>query len=88
MSQNNAVYKGFRVSAKVRHAAAPAHSEMVQHRFLATATITQMSAGMGSRRLVPPMIQHDADTPHVAIEMALSSAREVIDRMSTFVKSR
>ena len=89
MSQNNAIYKGFRVSATVRHAPCEGPGgDLVQSGFLATVTITQVSTGMGSRRRLPPMIQHFSDAPHAAIALALSSARDVIDGMSTFVKSR
>ena len=89
MSQNNAIYKGFRVSAKVRHApGAIPRGDLVQPRFLATVTITQVSAGNGSRRRLPPMIQHFASAPHTAIALALSAARDAIDGMSTFVKAR
>lgn len=89
MSQNNAIYKGFKVSAKVRQApdAFPG-SGVVHPRFLATVTITQVSTGMGSQRLLPPEIQQFADAPHAAITLALSSAREAIDGMSTFVKAK
>jgi len=89
MSQNNAIYKGFRVSARVRHASGAVRSgDSVQPRFLATVTITQISTGMGSRRRLPPLIQHFASAPHVAIALALSSARDAIDGMSTFIKTR
>lgn len=89
MSQNNAIYKGFRVSARVSQApeAGPA-ADPGQPRFLATVTITQVSEGMGSRRQLPGMIQHTASAPHAAIALALSSAREAIDGMSTFVKAK
>lgn len=88
MSQNNAIYKGFRVSARVDHAPDVASGDdPVQPRFLATVTITQVSTGLGSRRLLPPMVQHFASAPHDAIALALSSAREAIDGMSTFVKA-
>ncbi|QET04778.1 MULTISPECIES: GTP cyclohydrolase [Cupriavidus] len=86
MSQNNAIYKGFRVSARVSQA--PDAGASVQPRFLATVTITQVSEGMGSRRQLPGMIQHTASAPHAAIALALSSAREAIDGMSTFVKAK
>ncbi|BDB26916.1 hypothetical protein Tamer19_65720 [Cupriavidus sp. TA19] len=89
MSQNNAIYKGFRVSANVRRAPrAVPDGEPLQPGFLATVTITQVSTGMGSQRLVPPLIQHFANAPHAAIALALSSAREAIDAMSTFVKAK
>ncbi|KWR78698.1 hypothetical protein [Cupriavidus sp. IDO] len=89
MSQNNAIYKGFKVSANVRRAPGEAPGgEAAQPGFLATVTITQVSAGMGSLRQVPPLIQHFANAPHAAIALALSSAREAIDGMSTFVKAR
>jgi GTP cyclohydrolase II len=89
MSQNNAIYKGFRVSAKVGHApGAVPGGDLVQPRFLATVTITQVSTGMGSRRLLPSMVQHFASAPHAAIALALSSARDAIDGISTFVKTR
>jgi GTP cyclohydrolase II len=89
MSQNNAIYKGFRVSARVRHApGADPGDDLAQPRFLATVTITQVSIGMGSQRRLPPLLQHFANAPHVAITLALSSAREAIDGMSTFVKAR
>ncbi|CAG2148481.1 GTP cyclohydrolase [Cupriavidus plantarum] len=89
MSQNNAIYKGFRVSARVRQApdALPA-GDPIPLRFLATVTITQVSEGMGSRRQLPGMIQHAAGAPHDAIALALSSARAAIDGMSTFVKAK
>ena len=89
MSQNNAIYKGFRVSARVRHATgAVPGGDRVQSRFLATVTITQVSTGMGSRRRLPAVIQHFASAPHAATALALSSARDAIDGMSTFVKAR
>ena len=89
MSQNNAIYKGFRVSATVSHApGAVLGGDLVQPRFLATVTITQVSTGMGSRRRLPAMIQHFASAPHAAIALALSSARDAIDGMSTSVKAR
>ncbi|ODV44395.1 GTP cyclohydrolase [Cupriavidus sp. UYMMa02A] len=89
MSQNNAIYKGFRVSARVCPAPGSVPGgDSVQSRFLATATITQVSTGMGSRRRLPPVIQHFASAPHAAIALALSSARDAIDCMSTFVKAR
>jgi hypothetical protein len=89
MSQNHAIYKGFRVSAKVRHApGAVSAGDLVKPRFLATVTITQVSIGMGSRRQPPPMMQHFANAPHAALALALSSARDAIDSMSTFVKLR
>ncbi|CAG2161095.1 GTP cyclohydrolase [Cupriavidus numazuensis] len=89
MSQNNAIYKGFKVSACVRRASsADPGSNSVQPRFLATVTILQVSSGMGSRRQLPPLLQHFANAPHAAITLALSSAREAIDGMSTFVKAR
>lgn len=84
MSQNNAIYKGFRVSARV----CQAPDDAVQPSFLATVTITQVSEGMGSRRQLPGMIQHTASAPHAAIALALSSAREAIDGMSTFTKAK
>jgi len=85
MSQNNTIYKGFKVSASVRRASS---ADPVQPRFLATVTITQVSTGMGSQRRLPPLLQYFANAPHVAITLALSSAREAIDGMSTFVKTR
>lgn len=89
MSQNDAMYKGFRVSARVRHAhGAVPGGDLIQPRFLATVTITQVSKGMGSRRRLPAMIQHFASAPQAAIALALSSARDAIDGMSTFVKAR
>ncbi|MBF6988328.1 MULTISPECIES: GTP cyclohydrolase [Cupriavidus] len=89
MSQNNAIYKGFRVSARVRHVSgAVPGGDLVHLRFLATVTITQVSSGMGSRRRLPPMIQHFASAPHTAIALALSSARDAIDGLPTFVKAR
>lgn len=89
MSHNNAIYKGFRVSARVRHASgAVPNGELIQPRFLATVAITQVSTGMGSRRRLPPLIQHFASAPHAAITLALSSARDAIDGMSTFIKPR
>ncbi|CAG2141499.1 hypothetical protein LMG31506_02480 [Cupriavidus yeoncheonensis] len=88
MSQNNAIYKGFRVSARVRHAPGAVLGSDLVPRFLATVTITQVSTGMGSRRRLPPMIQHFASAPHAAIALALSSARDAIDGMSTSVKAR
>lgn len=89
MSENNAVYKGFRVSAKVRQATVADNGRGVaRERFLATVTITQVSTGMGSRRLLPPTIEECASAPHAAITLALSSAHEAIDGMSTFVKTR
>ncbi|WP_258234439.1 hypothetical protein [Cupriavidus pinatubonensis] len=51
-------------------------------------TITQVSTGMGSRRRLPAVIQHFASAPHAATALALSSARDAIDGMSTFVKAR
>ncbi|CAG2161260.1 hypothetical protein LMG26411_08109 [Cupriavidus numazuensis] len=89
MSQNNAIYKGFRVSARVRHApGAVPGGDPFQPCFLATVTITPVSTGMGSRRRLPPLIQHFANAPHAAIALALSSARDAIDGMSTFVRGR
>ncbi|GLC91295.1 hypothetical protein Tamer19_07030 [Cupriavidus sp. TA19] len=89
MSQNNAIYKGFRISAYVHRAPSAAlDGDPVQPGFLATVKITQVSTGMGSRRLVPPLIQHFASAPHAAVALALSSARETIDGMSTFIKAR
>ncbi|PLQ00333.1 GTP cyclohydrolase [Cupriavidus pauculus] len=89
MSQNNAIYKGFRVSARVSHAPdSTPRGDVIQPRFLAIATITQVSTGMGSRRRLPTMIQHFASEPHAAIALALSSAWAAIDGMSTFVKAR
>ncbi len=89
MSQNNAIYKGFRLSASVRRASSGIPGgDLVQPRFLATVTIMQVSSGMGSRRQLPPLLQHFANAPHAAITLALSSAREAIDGMSTFVKAR
>ncbi|WP_423200790.1 GTP cyclohydrolase (plasmid) [Cupriavidus sp. H19C3] len=85
MSQNNTIYKGFKVSASVRRASS---ADQVQPRFLATVTITQVSTGMGSQRRLPPLLQYFANAPHVAITLALASAREAIDGMSTFVKLR
>lgn len=89
MSPNNAIYKGFRMSASVRHAPDAAFGkDGVTPGFLAIVTITQVSAGMGSRRRLPPMIQHFANAPHAAIAQALHSAKEAIDGMSTFVKGK
>ncbi|XQM39296.1 GTP cyclohydrolase (plasmid) [Cupriavidus sp. H19C3] len=89
MQQNNAIYKGFRVSARVRNASGAVQGlDLVDPSFLATVTITPVSTGMGSRRRLPPMIQHFANAPHVAIAMAVASARAAIDGMSTFVKVR
>lgn len=89
MSQSNAIYKGFRISARVRHVSgADPGGDLVHPRFLATVTITRVSTGMGSRRRLPPMIQHFASAPHTAIALALSSARDSIDGLSTFVKAR
>jgi GTP cyclohydrolase II len=34
------------------------------------------------------MIQHFASAPHTAIALALSSARDAIDGLPTFVKAR
>lgn len=89
MYPNNAIYKGFRISAKVGRApdAVPA-GDLVQPSFLATVTITPVSASMGSRRLLPSMVQHFASGRHAAIALALSSARNAIDGISTFVKTR
>lgn len=89
MSTNNQVYKGFKVSAKVRRTTvSEGDHDGVGQRFLATASITQVSAGMGSRRILPAIVEESADAPQMAITLALSSAREAIDSMSTFVKSK
>lgn len=89
MSTNNQVYKGFKVSAKVRRTTVSADDrDRVAQRFLATVSITQVSADMGSRRILPAVLEESADAPQMAITLALSSAREVIDSMSTFVKSK
>lgn len=89
MSQNHAIYKGFKVSANVRRSLDDSpNAELARARFLATVTITQVSGDSGSLRLVPPLLQHFAQTPHDAIDLAVSYARTVIDDMSTFVKRK
>ncbi|WP_420995205.1 GTP cyclohydrolase [Cupriavidus sp. 30B13] len=86
MSQNNAIYKGFKVSAIVRRAPDGSPETMpAPAGFLATVTITQVSRDSGSLRLVPPLEQHAARTPHDAIALAVTHARTVIDGMSTSV---
>ncbi|MGO4330138.1 GTP cyclohydrolase [Cupriavidus sp. 2TAF22] len=86
MSQNNAIYKGFKVSAIVRRASDgnPDNASALAG-FLATVTITQVSRDSGSLRLVPPLEQQTARTPHDAIALAVTHARTVIDGMSTSV---
>ncbi|MCY0857931.1 GTP cyclohydrolase [Cupriavidus sp. D39] len=89
MSQNHAIYKGFKVSANVRRSFDESPSaELARASFLATVTITQVSGDSGSLRLVPPLLEHVAHTPHDAIDLAVSYARTVIDDMSTFVKRK
>jgi len=89
MSQNNAIYKGFKVSAMVRRLPEDAPgANPAKPVFLATATITQVSSGSGSLRQVPPLLQHFGFTPHAAIDEALTSARTAIDGMSTFIKRK
>ncbi|KDP88759.1 GTP cyclohydrolase [Cupriavidus basilensis] len=89
MSQNHAIYKGFKVSANVRRSFDDSpDAELARAKFLATVTITQVSGDSGSLRLVPPLLQHIAQTPHDAIDLAVSYARTVIDDMSTFVKRK
>ncbi|WP_020204186.1 hypothetical protein [Cupriavidus sp. WS] len=86
MSQNNAIYKGFKVSAIVRRAPGGSHGATpVPAGFLATVTITQVSRDSGSLRLVPPLEQQSGRTPHDAIALAVTHARAVIDGMSTSV---
>ncbi len=89
MSRNNSIYKGFKVSASVRRSSDDAlGAGAAQPTFLATATVTQVSMGSGSLRVVPPLLPHHALTPHAAIDLALASARAVIDSLSTSVRHK
>ncbi|CAG9177892.1 GTP cyclohydrolase [Cupriavidus respiraculi] len=89
MVENNAVYKGFRVSAHVQRSLPQvAGAQTARLDFHATVSITRVNGGNESLQMPSPLPDHSGHTPRAAIEAAVVYARTVIDGMSTFTKAK
>lgn len=87
MYANHAVYKGYRLSAHVHHAAAQAgKSGTARDSFEATVNIIALG-GEPSTGL-PALRSHRAASPREAIEAAVAYGRDVIDGLSSFTKGK